>query len=110
MPCRNSSSTGSVALTVFRTSAKALSKSIAIQFAGDGIRSNTILPGPVASPLQARWEGDDEVLAAVAGQVPLGRVGTTQDIAHACLFLLSDRASFITGAELVVDGGCLAKP
>ncbi len=87
-----------------------LSKSIAIQFAGDGIRSNAILPGPVMSPMQARWEGRDEVLAALAEYVPLGRVGTTQDIADACLFLLSDRASFITGAELVVDGGCLAKP
>ena len=87
-----------------------LSKSIAIQFARDGIRSNAILPGPVASPMQARWEDGDEALAAVADHVPLGRVGTTQDIADACLFLLSDRASFITGAELVVDGGCLAKP
>ena len=87
-----------------------LSKSIAIQFAGDGIRSNAILPGPVASPMQARWEAGGEALAAVAEHVPLGRVGTTQDIADACLFLLSDRASFITGAELVVDGGCLAKP
>ena len=87
-----------------------LSKSIAIQFAGDGIRSNTILPGPVASPMQARWQGRDDVLAEIAGQVPLGRVGATQDIADACLFLLSDKAGFITGTELLVDGGCAAKP
>jgi len=87
-----------------------LSKSIAIQFARQGIRSNTILPGPVASPMQARWEGRDDVLAAVADQVPLGRIGETQDIADACLFLLSDKASFITGTELLVDGGCAAKP
>jgi len=87
-----------------------LSRSIAIQFAGDGIRSNTILPGPVMSPMQARWDDDPEGLAGVSNYVPLGRVGTTQDIADACLFLLSDRASFITGTELVVDGGCLAKP
>jgi NAD(P)-dependent dehydrogenase (short-subunit alcohol dehydrogenase family) len=87
-----------------------LSKSIAIQFARQGIRSNTILPGPVASPMQARWEGRNDVLAAVADQVPLGRIGVTQDIADACLFLLSDKASFITGTELLVDGGCAAKP
>jgi NAD(P)-dependent dehydrogenase (short-subunit alcohol dehydrogenase family) len=42
--------------------------------------------------------------------VPLGRVGTTQDMADACLFLLSDRASFITGTELLVDGGRMALP
>ncbi len=87
-----------------------LSKSIAIQFARQGIRSNTILPGPVISPMQARWEGREEVLEAIANHVPLGRIGATQDIADACLFLLSDKASFITGTELLVDGGCAAKP
>jgi len=87
-----------------------LSKSLAIQFAKDGIRSNTILPGPVLSPMQARWEGDPIAFNAIERHVPLGRVGQTQDIANACLFLLSDEASFITGTELAVDGGCLAKP
>ncbi len=87
-----------------------LSKSIAIQFARQGIRSNTILPGPVVSPMQARWEGKVDMLAAIADHVPLGRIGGTQDIADACLFLLSDKASFITGTELLVDGGCAAKP
>ncbi len=87
-----------------------LSKSIAIQFARQGIRSNTILPGPVVSPMQARWEGQDDVIAAIADHVPLGRIGGTQDIADACLFLLSDKAGFITGTELIVDGGCAAKP
>jgi NAD(P)-dependent dehydrogenase (short-subunit alcohol dehydrogenase family) len=87
-----------------------LSKSIAIQFARQGIRSNAILPGPVVSPMQERWEGQDEVLAAVADHVPLGRIGATQDISDACLFLLSSKASFITGTELIVDGGCAAKP
>ena len=87
-----------------------LSRSIAIQFARDRIRSNAILPGPVMSPMQARWDDDPEGLAGVSDYVPLGRVGTTQDVADACLFLLSEKASFITGTELVVDGGCLAKP
>ena len=83
----------------------ALSKSIAIQFARDGIRSNAILPGATLSPMQERWTGKE---AEVGAGIPLGRVGTTQDQANACLFLLSDRASFITGAELVVDGGTTA--
>ena len=87
-----------------------LSKSIAVQFAGDGIRSNSILPGPVMSPMQARWDGKADLQAAVAAHIPLGRIGTTQDQADACLFLLSDKASFITGTELIVDGGVTARP
>lgn len=87
-----------------------LSKSIAIQFAGDGIRSNSILPGPVMSPMQARWEGKTELQAHIAAHIPIGRIGTTQDQANACLFLLSDKASFITGTELIVDGGVTARP
>lgn len=87
-----------------------LSKSLAIQFAGDGIRSNCILPGPIMSPMQERWQGNDDVLADIAAFVPVGRVGVTQDIADACLFLLSDKASFITGTDLIVDGGCTAMP
>jgi NAD(P)-dependent dehydrogenase (short-subunit alcohol dehydrogenase family) len=88
----------------------ALSKSIAIQFARDGIRSNVILPGPTESPMQARWQADPAMKHRSAGAVPLGRVGTTQDMAGACLFLLSDRAAYITGTELIVDGGLMARP
>jgi NAD(P)-dependent dehydrogenase (short-subunit alcohol dehydrogenase family) len=88
----------------------ALSKSIAIQFAPEKIRSNVILPSATESPMQARWEQDPELKRATAAGVPLGRVGTTQDMAHACLFLLSDDASFITGTELLVDGGRMALP
>jgi NAD(P)-dependent dehydrogenase (short-subunit alcohol dehydrogenase family) len=88
----------------------ALSKSIAIQFAKDNIRSNVILPSATESPMQARWEQDPELKRATAAGVPLGRVGTTEDMANACLFLLSDRAAFITGTELVVDGGRMALP
>jgi NAD(P)-dependent dehydrogenase (short-subunit alcohol dehydrogenase family) len=88
----------------------ALSKSLAIQLAGDGIRSNVLVPGPTESPMQARWQQAPELRAATAHAIPLGRVGTTQDMADAILFLLSDRASFITGTELIVDGGLLARP
>jgi 3-oxoacyl-[acyl-carrier protein] reductase len=49
-------------------------------------------------------------LGVIADFLPLGRIGATQDIAVTCLFLLSDKASYITGTELAVDGGCLLKP
>lgn len=88
----------------------ALSKSFAIQFARDGIRSNVICPGPTESPMQDRWKARPELRKATAESVPLGRVGTTQDMADGCLFLLSDKAAYITGIELVIDGGVLARP
>lgn len=88
----------------------ALSKSIAIQFAADRIRSNAILPGPTESPMQDRWQANPAMRRATAAAVPLGRVGTTQDVANACLFLLSDHAGYITGTELIVDGGLMARP
>ena len=88
----------------------AMSKSIAIQFAADGIRSNTILPGPTETPMQRRWLDHPALREATQAAVPLGRVGTPQDMANATLFLLSDAASFVTGTELIVDGGVLAKP
>lgn len=88
----------------------ALSKSLAIQFAADKIRSNVIYPGPTLTPMQQRWYDDPAKGETVAKFVPLGRLGTAEDIAHAALFLLSDKASFVTGTELVVDGGVLARP
>jgi len=88
----------------------ALSRSIAIQFAKDGIRSNVVLPGASETPMQARFARDPKLRRRAATGVPLGRLGTVEDMAEACLFLLSDRASFVTGTELVVDGGRLALP
>ena len=88
----------------------ALSKSLAVQYAANNIRSNCILPGPTVSPMQARWEENPDQLAALESAIPLGRAGSVEDMANACMFLLSDQASFITGTELVVDGGLLALP
>ena len=88
----------------------ALSKSFAIQLAGDNIRSNVIYPGPCESPMQARWLDNPDQRAATAAAIPLGRVGSVEDMSNACLFLLSDRAAYITGTELLVDGGLQAKP
>jgi 3-oxoacyl-[acyl-carrier protein] reductase len=88
----------------------AFSRSLAIQLAGENIRSNVIYPGPSESPMQDRWKQNPDAQAATASAIPLGRVGTVEDMSNACLFLLSDKASFITGTELLVDGGLQAKP
>ena len=79
-----------------------------MQLAAQGIRSNAIFPGPAQTPMQERWDTPEKV-AAVASQIPLGRVGSTRDLANAALFLLSENASYITGVDLVVDGGLLLR-
>jgi NAD(P)-dependent dehydrogenase (short-subunit alcohol dehydrogenase family) len=89
-----------------KAAVSAMSRSLAMQLAADGIRSNSICPGPTLTPLQARWD-TEEVRRQVADFVPLKRIGTADDMANAALFLLSDGASFITGVDLVVDGGVL---
>jgi 3-oxoacyl-[acyl-carrier protein] reductase len=87
-----------------------LSKSLAIQLARERIRSNVVLPGPVHTPMQARWDKDPAALDRLSDFVPMGRIGTVEDMANACLFLLSEKAAFITGTELIVDGGITARP
>ncbi|MCT9827278.1 SDR family oxidoreductase [Pseudomonas corrugata] len=86
----------------------AISKSIAMQLAAEGIRSNTIYPGITQTPMQARWDSPDKVKNA-GNYVPMGRVGAAGDMANAAMFLLSDAASYITGTDLIVDGGLMLK-
>jgi NAD(P)-dependent dehydrogenase (short-subunit alcohol dehydrogenase family) len=66
--------------------------------------------GPSESPMQDRWKDNPDARVATANAIPPGRVETVEDMSNACLFLLSDKASFITGTELLVDGGLQAKP
>ena len=87
-----------------------LSKSISIQYASKNIRSNSILPGPIETPMQKRWEKNPESKKNLSKVIPLKRVGKPTDIANSAIFLLSDESSFITGTELIVDGGLRAKP
>jgi 3-oxoacyl-[acyl-carrier protein] reductase len=88
----------------------ALTKSIAVQYARFGVRANSVLPGGSWTPLQERWDRDPEAAKRAAAAVPLRRVGRADDIANAIVFLLSDKASWITGTELIVDGGITALP
>ena len=87
-----------------------LSKSIAIQFASYNIRSNIILPGPIETPMQNRWKKNPKAKKNLAKLIPLQRIGRPEDVANAILFLLSDESKYITGTELIVDGGITSKP
>tara|TARA_Y100000590_G_scaffold244093_1_gene274364 strand:- start:785 stop:1540 length:756 start_codon:yes stop_codon:yes gene_type:complete len=87
-----------------------LSKSLAIQFASYNIRSNIILPGPIETGMQKRWKKNPKTKKNLEKFIPLQRVGKPQDISNACMFLLSDQADYITGTEIIVDGGITSKP
>lgn len=89
---------------------------VALEHAAYGIRANTVVPGLIDTPriaktVAAQYSADDldEARQARARQVPNGRMGTAWDVAHACAFLASDAASYITGTELLVDGGITGK-
>ena len=87
-----------------------LSKSLAIQFASDNIRSNCILPGAVDTSMQKRWKKNVSAKKKLEKIIPLLRVGKPTDISNTIMFLLSDQSSYITGTEIIVDGGFTAKP
>jgi hypothetical protein len=93
-----------------------LSRVVAVQHAADGIRVNTVVPGQLHTPMvEARLAGQrtggdvDALLAQRRSRIPLGLMGDGRDTAYAALFLASDEARFITGTEIVVDGGMTAR-
>jgi NAD(P)-dependent dehydrogenase (short-subunit alcohol dehydrogenase family) len=84
-----------------------LTKSLALEFARQNIRINAVAPGPIATEMWDRFAGEgmsDQIISIV----PAGRVGASEDIAAAVLYLASDAAKFTTGTSLVVDGGVIA--
>jgi NAD(P)-dependent dehydrogenase (short-subunit alcohol dehydrogenase family) len=87
---------------------RTLTKSIAVQFGRDRIRANSVHPGLMPPMRSSGATADPEVRAKMLQSVPLRRAGEVDEVANAVLFLASDEASYITGAELYVDGGYLA--
>lgn len=86
-----------------------LSRGLAVRYAPEGIRSNTVCPGAIDTPMIAGIYADDpDRRGRMAARTPLRRLGRTEDVVGGCLYLLSDDASFVTGIDLVIDGGWLA--
>jgi NAD(P)-dependent dehydrogenase (short-subunit alcohol dehydrogenase family) len=85
-----------------------MTKTAAVQFAADGIRVNSVHPGMLPPMRSSKGSADPEWRARMIRAVPMKREGRVEEVAHAVLFLVSDEASYITGTELVVDGGYLA--
>lgn len=97
---------GVAAYTAAKGAVRLFSKNVALSYIGDGIRSNSLHPGIIDTPLIAAQ--DAQVTQAVVESTPMKRLGTPREIAYGALFLASDESSYMTGAELVIDGGYTA--
>lgn len=98
------------AYQVSKAAVVSLSRSIAIQLGPEGIRSNTVCPGAILTPMIAPLYGESpERRDRMEQKTPLRRLGTPEDVAAAISWLLSDEAAFVTGTDLIVDGGWLAQ-
>jgi NAD(P)-dependent dehydrogenase (short-subunit alcohol dehydrogenase family) len=86
-----------------------LTKSTAIQYAADGIRCNSVHPGYIDTAMTERMLSQPDIREQRIAATPLGRIGNVDDIAYGVLFLASEEASFMTGSELVIDGGWTAQ-
>jgi NAD(P)-dependent dehydrogenase (short-subunit alcohol dehydrogenase family) len=104
--------TGAAGASIYVASKHAvegLTKSAALEVAGTGVRVNVVAPGPVETGMLNRFTGTQERKAGLLATVPLKRIGRPEEIAQTILFLASDKASFITGASYLVDGGKTAQ-
>ena len=86
-----------------------LTKATAIQYAKEGIRANSVHPGPIVTAMTERRRSDPEQNRLMVSRIPLGRYGQPIEVALGVLYLASDESSFVTGSELVIDGGWTAQ-
>ncbi|MBI1752895.1 MAG: SDR family oxidoreductase [Acidobacteria bacterium] len=96
---------GTAVYTASKAGLAGLARALATELAPKGIRVNSVAPGPIETPIQAKLGLPEEAREGFRQRVSLGRLGASEEVARAVLFLASEDASFITGEELVVDGG-----
>jgi NAD(P)-dependent dehydrogenase (short-subunit alcohol dehydrogenase family) len=100
--------TSQIAYTASKGGVLSMTREIAVEYARQGIRANSLCPGPIDTPLLAELLSDPERRARRLVHIPMGRLGQAEELAKAALFLASDESSFMTGSQLVVDGGITA--
>jgi NAD(P)-dependent dehydrogenase (short-subunit alcohol dehydrogenase family) len=86
-----------------------LTKLTAVQYAREGIRANSVHPGPIVTPMTERRRADPATYERMVARIPLGRYGEADEVAYGVLYLASDESAFVTGSELVIDGGWTAQ-
>jgi len=86
-----------------------LTKATAIQYAREGIRANSVHPGPIVTAMTERRRADPAQRLLMISRIPLGRYGEPDEVAYGVLYLASDESAFVTGSELVIDGGWTAQ-
>jgi NAD(P)-dependent dehydrogenase (short-subunit alcohol dehydrogenase family) len=100
---------GSSAYIATKGGVRLFTKATAIQHAKDNIRCNSVHPGPIATEMIRDTLEDPDLWAQRLRRLPLGRAGTPEDVAYGVLYLASDESSYVTGSELVIDGGTTAE-
>jgi cyclopentanol dehydrogenase len=88
---------------------RTLTKLTAVQYARERIRANSVHPGPIVTPMTEARRGDPGHYEYMVSRIPLGRYGEPDEVAFGVLYLASDESSFVTGSELVIDGGWTAQ-
>ncbi|MGJ4881229.1 MULTISPECIES: glucose 1-dehydrogenase [unclassified Bradyrhizobium] len=96
---------GYLAYSISKSAMAGLTRTLALEFAGRGIRVNSVGPGAVDTPINAAWTGDPAKRAAVESHIPMGRVASPEEIAGVFAFLASSEASYITGQTIYACGG-----
>lgn len=100
--------TPQIAYTASKGAVLSMTREIATIYARDGLRANALCPGPVLTPLLAKYLSDEEKRQRRLVHIPMGRFGEAKEMAYAALYLASDESSYVTGSEFVVDGGITA--
>ena len=100
---------GGASYAATKGAVRLFTKATAIQYAKESIRCNSVHPGLLETPMNRDMLADAAHREERTQRIPLGRVGTAEDVAYGVLYLASDEASFVTGSELVIDGGATAQ-
>jgi NAD(P)-dependent dehydrogenase (short-subunit alcohol dehydrogenase family) len=96
---------GASVYTASKHAVEGLTKSAALEVAGSGVRINIVAPGPTETAMLNRFVGNEQTKAQLIAEVPLKRIGTPEEVAEAIVFVASEKASFMIGATVAVDGG-----
>jgi NAD(P)-dependent dehydrogenase (short-subunit alcohol dehydrogenase family) len=100
--------TAQIAYTASKGGVLSMTREIAVEYARQGIRANSLCPGPIETPMLSELMSDPEWARRRLAHIPMGRPGRAEELAQAALFLASDDSSYMTGSALVVDGGITA--